>query len=237
MSSDVSEPSPRPVVSLRQVAYDSIRQRVLDGSYAPGSLLSENQIGDELGISRTPVREALRDLVGAGLVRILPQRGIIVSDLTAADIIEVYQVREELECLAVALATPRLTARKKARLQTDHRRAVAALGAGRLRQAYDHAVLMHARIIEAAGNARLSRFMDQLADEAHRYGLITLRAGHAEHAIRDHGTIIAALVQGDGARAAALMRQHLRADRDLALRSALPCDAAPAPRAAARRGA
>jgi GntR family transcriptional regulator, rspAB operon transcriptional repressor len=208
--------------SLRQLAYREIKQRVLDGSYAPGSLLSESQLAEELGISRTPVREALRDLAGGALVRILPQRGIIVSELSVKDITEIYQLREQLECFAVRLAAENVTNEGGAQFLADHRQAVQYLNAGRLRPAYDAAVKMHVRLIAMALNARLSRIMDQLADEAHRYGLLTLRSGHAQQAIDDHGRIIDALLARDGERAAELMRQHLRADRDLALRAALP---------------
>ncbi len=208
--------------SLRQVAYREIKRRILDGSFEPGSLLSENQLAENLGISRTPVREALRDLAGGSLVRILPQRGIIVSALSVTDISEVYQLREQLECFATRLAGEMMTDEDGACLSADHRQAVRCLAAGRLRPAYDAAVKMHAKIIAMARNDRLSRFMEQLADEAHRYGLLTLRSGHAQQAIDEHGGIIDALLQRDGDLAAALMRQHLRADRDLALRVSLP---------------
>lgn len=219
-------PAEKPNSSLRQRAHDRIKQNILEGVHAPGSLLSENQLADELGISRTPVREAVRDLVSSGLVTILPQRGIVVTELTVKDINELYQVRQELECLAVNLAMARMTKAHQDGLRADHRRAVAALGAGRIRQAYDHAVLMHGRIVHIAGNAKLSRFMDQLADEAHRYGLLTLRSGHARRAISDHGEIIDAMLGDDAGLASELMRSHLERDRLLALRAALPAEQA-----------
>ena len=209
-------------ISLRQHAYQEIKHRILDGTYTPGGLLSESQLAQELGISRTPVREALRDLAGRGLLRILPQRGIVVSDLSVKDITEVYQLREELECFATRLAADMMTEEQGAQFVADQTQAEQCLRAGLLRPAYDAAVKMHAQIIAMACNARLSRIMGQLADEAHRYGLLTLRSGHAQQAIDEHGRIIAALLARDGERAADLMRQHLRADRDLALRVALP---------------
>ena len=80
---------------------------------------------------------------------------------------------------------------------------------------------MHGRIVHVAGNVKLSRFMDQLADEAHRYGLLTLRSGHARRAITDHGDIIAAILGGDVVHATRLMRDHLERDRLLALQAAM----------------
>ena len=79
-----------------------------------------------------------------------------------------------------------------------------------------------ARIVELAGNSRLMQFIKQLGDQVHRFGLLTLRHGRAERALQEHGEIIEALVRRDGDTAEALMRDHLRADRDLALRITLP---------------
>jgi DNA-binding GntR family transcriptional regulator len=208
--------------SLREQAYEAIKQGILDSRYAPGALLSENQLADELQISRTPIREALRELAGGGLVRILPQRGIIVSELSVHDIVEVYQLREQLEGFAVRIAAERLGPADAEALRADHREAIGHMNAGRLRAAYDFSVLMHSRIIGLAGNSRLSQFMGQLADQVHRFGLLTLRHGRVERALLEHGHIIDALIAGKAEEAETLMRFHLRADRDVALRVVLP---------------
>ncbi|MGX9962343.1 GntR family transcriptional regulator [Roseomonas sp. F4] len=218
MTRDKSDP-PR---SLREQAYEAIKRGILDSRYAPGALLSENQLADELEISRTPIREALRELAGGGLVRILPQRGIVVSELSVHDIVEVYQLREQLEGFAVRVAAERLGPADAEGLMADHRDALAHMEAGRLRDAYDCSVLMHSRIIALAGNTRLVQFMAQLGDQVHRFGLLTLRHGRVERALAEHGQIIAALIANRPEEAEELMRQHLRADRDLALRVVLP---------------
>ena len=208
--------------SLREQAYATIKQGILDGRYPPGALLSENQLAEELQISRTPIREALRELAGSGLIRILPQRGIVVSDLSLQDVVEVYQLREQLECFAVRLAAERVSAADADGFLSDHRQAVAHMKAGRNRQAYDFSVLMHSRIIGLARNSRLSQFMEQLGDQVHRFGLLTLRHGRGERALLEHGHIIDALIARDADQAESLMRAHLRADRDVALRIVLP---------------
>ena len=211
-----------PEQNLRQQAYDAIKRAILDSRYAPGSLLSENQLADELSISRTPIREALRELSAGGLVRILPQRGIVVSELSLQDIVEVYQLREQLEGFATRMAAERLTAADRDGFAADHRRALAHMNAGRSRQGYDASILMHARIIRLAQNARLDRFMSQLADQTHRFGLLTLRAGRGQSALREHGEIIESLLAGEAGEAETRMRSHLRADRDMAMRLILP---------------
>lgn len=208
--------------SLRERAYEAIKRRILDSLYKPGELLSENQLADELGISRTPIREALRDLASGGLVRILPQRGVMVSELTLQDIVEVYQLREQLECFAVRLATDRLSSAAAAAFLADHERATSCMQAGQLRAAYNHSVLLHSRIVELARNSRLAQFMGQLSDQVHRFGLLTLRNGRVGPALAEHGEIIEAMVRGESDRAELLMRLHLRADRDMVLRLILP---------------
>jgi DNA-binding GntR family transcriptional regulator len=208
--------------SLREQALSTIKQGILDSRYSPGSLLSENQLAEELQISRTPIREAMRELAGSGLVRILPQRGIIVSELSMQDVVEVYQLREQLECFAIRIAAGRLSPADAEVLRTDHREAVEHMRSGRLQAAYDSSVRMHARIIELAQNNRLVQFMNQLGDQVHRFGMLTLRHGRVEPALTEHGEIIDALIRHDADSAETLMRQHLRADRDLALRLILP---------------
>lgn len=207
---------------LRERAYEGIKQRILDSTYAPGEMLSEHRLAGELEISRTPIREALRDLAAAGLVRILPQRGVVVSELTLQDIVEVYQLREQLECFAVRLAADRMGPADAAALRADHARAVSCMEAGQLRAAYDHSVKLHSRTIELARNARLAQFMRQLSDQVHRCGLLTLRHGRAGPALAEHGEIIEAMVRGRSSEAEAQMRAHLRADRDMVLRVTLP---------------
>ena len=208
--------------TLRERAYESIKAQILDSHYPPGSLLSEGQLAADLDISRTPIREALRQLATNGLVEILPKRGVLVTRLTLQDVVEVYQLREQLECFATGLAAIRATAADTAGFRTDHDRALSSLARGRLREAYDHSILMHQRIMELSGNSRLRQFMQQLSDQVHRFGLLTLRHGRAAQAIAEHGAIIEAITANDGAQARTLMLSHLREDRNVVLRLTLP---------------
>ena len=214
--------APVSAISLRERAYDEIRRRILGDVFEPGALLSENQLAEELQISRTPIREALRDLSAGGLVRILPQRGVVVSELSLQDVIEVYQLREQLECFATRLAAARVGDEDMAAFRSDHQLALENMRAKRLSPAYDYSVLMHGRIVALARNSRLTQFMQQLGDQVHRFGLLTLRHGRVERALMEHGHIIDALARRNGDEAEALMRSHLRADRDMVVRLILP---------------
>jgi GntR family transcriptional regulator, rspAB operon transcriptional repressor len=218
---------PAAQTSLRQHAYDTIKARILDSRYEPGAMLSEVRLAEDLQISRTPIREALRELSGQGLIQILPKRGVMVSTLSLRDIVEVYQLREQLECFATRLAAHHAGPDDATAFRADHERAVASMNRGRLREAYDSSILMHDRIIALAANTRLTHFMQLLSDQVHRFGLLTLRNGRVGPALAEHGGIIEAIANGDGASAEALMRRHLREDRDMVLRLTLPASLVP----------
>src|SRR5919106_1574230 len=95
-------------VSQSDLAYAALREQVRRRQIVPGQMLSEARLAQELGMSRTPAREAISRLVHEGLLRVLPKRGVMVRTLTAKDIEELYTVREHLETLAARLAAPRI---------------------------------------------------------------------------------------------------------------------------------
>jgi DNA-binding GntR family transcriptional regulator len=130
------------------------------------------------------------------------------------------ELREQLECFATRQAAECLTDAEG--FARDHAEALRHLAAGRDRQAYDASVRLHGRIIALARNGRLTPIMSQLGDQVLRFGLMTLRHGRAARALEDHGAIIGALLARDGPAAEALMRAHLRDDREMTLRIALP---------------
>jgi DNA-binding GntR family transcriptional regulator len=96
-------------LTLRERVHEHLKGEILANRYAPGSELLEVPLSEELGVSRGPIREALRSLESEGLVEITPRRGAFVTSLSKRDFLEAYQVREALEALGVRLAVPRLT--------------------------------------------------------------------------------------------------------------------------------
>ena len=103
-------------LTLRERVHNYLKEEILANRYAPGSELLEVPLSEELGVSRGPIREALRSLEAEGLVEITPRRGAVVISLSKRDFLEAYQVREALEALGVRLAVPRLTEAELARL-------------------------------------------------------------------------------------------------------------------------
>src|SRR3954465_2999259 len=104
--------SPAPVenLTLWQRVYDHLRSEILAGHLEPGTELAEVALSEQLGVSRGPLREAIGRLAAEGLVTVRPRRGAVVRSLSKEEFVELYQVREALELMAVRLAVPRLTA-------------------------------------------------------------------------------------------------------------------------------
>ncbi len=203
--------------SLRQEATQKIRTAILEGRYAPNSILSENELAEEYSISRTPIREALRELSVKGLVRVLPKRGIIVTELTPREIMSLYQVREALECYAVALVAEKHSEEDAEAFLREQRETETLLAARNYHEAYNSAIKMHKRIIELTGNLKMKQILDDLSDQVYRIGMMTLRHGRSETSIKEHAAIIERIIARDGAQAASLMRAHLVTDRDVVL--------------------
>ena len=93
---------------LRELVCENIRQAIIDGTFSPGERLMEIQLADEMGVSRTPVREAIRKLELEGFVVMIPRRGTYVADISIKDINEVYEIRTSLDVLAAGLAAERI---------------------------------------------------------------------------------------------------------------------------------
>src|ERR671928_1563730 len=104
----LSRPAPVENLTLWQRVYDHLRAEILDGRLAPGAELAEVALSEQLGVSRGPLREAIGRLAAEGLVTVRPRRGAVVRSLSKDEFLELYQVREALEMLAVRLAVPKL---------------------------------------------------------------------------------------------------------------------------------
>ncbi len=205
-------------------AYGQLRERILSGELGPGSALSEYQLAKTLSVSRTPVREALGRLQAAGLVRNIPQRGMFVRELGAEDVIEILEIREMLECLAVQ----RIVARgvPDATLadwegQTDE--AAGLVAEGRLSEAFALGCQLHDEIVSLAGNGRLTDILGQLGDQIRLLGLVGIRVpGRPAESVREHRQLIALLRGRDATGAVATMREHLQGEGQILLKALLP---------------
>jgi DNA-binding GntR family transcriptional regulator len=208
----------------------AIQTRVLSGDVPVGTRLRQEALAEEFGVSRTPVREALRQLQATGLVELHPNRGAVVRGPSAREIREAYEVRAELEGLAAELAAGRISDRDLLRLreaQALFRKSVETLIARRARRRApwkDESVwvrandLFHQAILDAAGNERLS---DTIAD-LHRsfprdltWTALSQSSRLLEENVEQHEAVLDAIEQRDPAEARRRMIEHVRSAGEL----------------------
>ena len=196
--------------SLVAKAYREIRQRILDNVYPAGHRALEQEYADELGLSRTPVREALLKLASEGLVEVMPRHGTRVLPVSPADMREIYEMLTALEPMAAELvARKRLPAADLKPLVDASRAMSAALKADDLDAWAVADERYHRLLIALAGNRLLADAVQGLWDRAHRARMVTLRLRPKPvNSTAEHNAIVVAIRAGDAATAARLYRGH-----------------------------
>lgn len=195
-----------PASSLKERAYRIIKQNIVSCAFPPGSLLNEKDLVERIGVSRTPIREALNRLEQEKLVTIIPQRGSFVTEITPQVIKDVFQVREMLEPCLVGRVTPLVDAADLA----DFRDRFRQLAYGD----YDAAISLdddfHNFIIRASGNKYLMNLMENLYAQNERIRAIMMRMPQRlSETVDEHLAVIDAMAARDEATAMAAMRQHI----------------------------
>jgi DNA-binding GntR family transcriptional regulator len=196
--------------SLKDRAYGAIKEAILTLSLEPGTALVESDLAAQLGISKTPVRDALQELEREGFVARVPFTGTYVTDLTAKDVIEIFQLRAVLEGLAARLATPTFTAEELDQLAQNLDAAEAALAAGDLALCSEKSRRLHRAIIVRADNERLLQIIGNLDDHVQRLRIMSDRiTGRLGTSLQEHHRILQALYSRDPDAAEAAIRDHL----------------------------
>ncbi len=192
-------------------AYAFTKQRVLDATYAGGDLLTEGEVADALGMSRTPVREAFLRLEGEGLLRLYPKRGALVVPVSAQEVEAVMETRALVERFAMEKAIVR-----RADVAGAMREAIARqerhAGAGDLDGFVAADREFHTVVVAAAGNQIVLDLYDSLRDRQQRMGVTALRREPRRlgQILDEHRGLVAALEDGDVGRTLALLDAHLR---------------------------
>jgi DNA-binding GntR family transcriptional regulator len=198
-------------LTLWQRVYDHLKAEILAGRLAPGAELAEVALAEQLGVSRGPIREAIGRLASEGLVTVRPRRGAVVSLLSKDEFLELYQVREALEVMAVKLAVPRLQADDIAALQALIDAMAAHAERNHVADFFEANAVFHARLVDASGNAKLGELYRQLLDQLGRYRTRSLRLrGNLQRSVAEHAAILRAAKRGDADRASHLMSEHIR---------------------------
>lgn len=191
-------------------AYDRIRRDIVAGSLAPGSMLSENELAHELGVSRTPVRAALHRLQSEGWVSIYPQRGALVRELTYDEIQDAAEVRHAMETAGVRRADPARAEAILDRLDESIDNQRKALSDGDFAEFNEESQAFHRAFVQLSGNAMMLSLYDRVQD---RQLLSTARsatgiAADAEGVLEEHRALLRHARTGDWVEFAKVLDPH-----------------------------
>ncbi len=201
---------PIPRRSLHDEVVDRVREMVLDGQIPAGERLHERTLCERLGVSRTPLREALKVLASEGLIELRPNRGAVVTRLTIADVEEMFEVMGALEALAGELACRRITDVEIDEIRALHYKMRAHHARGERREYFALNQEIHRRIAAAAGNETLVGIVDALGARIRRARYqANLSQPRWDAAVAEHDAILEALEARDGPRLAKILRRHL----------------------------
>lgn len=215
----------------QQDAYATLRQQIIQGVYQAGERLVEERLADTLGVSRTPVRQALTALASEGLVQLIPNRGAMVRSFMPEEIRESYDLRAVLEGYAAFHAAFRISDTELAALQATTDEMEDAFlqrfddQREKLYWLVDRNQRFHRSIIEASGNRLLLTVFRQVIDLPLMFrSFFWYSDDERTHQIFFHRRIIDALAVRDGERARILMQEHIHEGRDAVLRNMTPSD-------------
>lgn len=196
---------------LRDVVFQTLREAILKGDLRPGERLMELQLASKLGVSRTPIREAIRMLEQEGLAVTIPRKGAEVARMTEKNMEDVLQIREALDDLAVQVACDKMTEQQLDNLTVAMKNFENAVQAGDLKHIVAYDVEFHDIIYESTDNPRLVTLLSNLREQIYRYRVEYLKEKeNYPMLVKEHETIVAALKEKNKKRVTDAMRCHIR---------------------------
>lgn len=195
---------------LRDVVFKTLRQGILTGELKPGERLMEIHLANKLGVSRTPIREAIRKLELEGLVTMIPRRGAEVAQITEKSMKDVLEVRKVLDNLSVELACERITEEEKEMLKNACVDFEEAVKTGDFAKIAKTDVAFHDIIVTATRNIRLSQMVNNLAEQMYRYRFEYIKDS-SQHArlVQEHEEICQGILAGDKKKALEAIEAHI----------------------------
>ncbi|MDM8533740.1 GntR family transcriptional regulator [Clostridiaceae bacterium HSG29] len=195
---------------LGNIVYDSLKESILNGSLKPGERLMESKIADDLGVSRTPVREAIRKLEKEKYVKMVPRKGAYVEDLTKEDILEVIEIRVVLEGLAAELAARNITDEMKEKMKENVRKFNLASCKVDREELIVLDEVFHNMIYIASGNTKLNEIVKELQDQFQRFRLSYFNEFDSYNRLTDsHNKLFNAISNGDSSKAKEYAIAHI----------------------------
>jgi len=195
---------------LRDVVFNTLRQAILTGELKPGERLMEIHLANKLGVSRTPIREAIRKLELEGLVTMIPRRGAEVAQITEKSMNDVLEVRRALDALCVELACERITQEDTERLRLACEAFENAVRTGDIKKIARADVELHDIIVQATGNQRLVQLINNLSEQMYRYRFEYIKdSTQHQRLIDEHRMIYESIVKKDKEAASQAAHVHI----------------------------
>lgn len=195
---------------LRDFVFNTLRQAILTGELKPGERLMEIHLADKLGVSRTPIREAIRKLELEGLVTMVPRRGAEVAQITEKSMSDVLEVRRSLDALCAELACDRITEEGLQALKQACDSFEQCVQGGDINKIAHADVALHDIIVQATGNQRLIQLVNNLSEQMYRYRFEYIKDdSQHQNLVEEHRIIYQSIVGKDKETAAAAAKTHI----------------------------
>ncbi len=195
---------------LREMVYEELKIQILTGQIVPGTRMMEVDLAEEMGVSRTPIREAIRKLEKEGLVTIEPRRGAYASMISTQDMVEILEVRQDLEGLAAYFAATRMSPVEMEELKEIADKYNDAVKSGNMKELIRYDTQFHRLIVDSCNNKILVSMVEQLQELVLRFRYIYYdNFKRGEEMPREHQEIIDAIASGDADRARAAADVHI----------------------------
>lgn len=205
---------------LRDVIFDTLREAIIVGELKPGERLMEVQLAEKMGVSRTPVREAIRKLELEGLVEMLPRKGAHIADLSVKDIMDVLEVRATLDGLASSLSALRISDEEIKELKHVHNQFINYVEKENLQGSIKKDVEFHDIIYRSSRNDKLIQISNNLREQIQRFRVIYIKDySSTRELIREHNEIIDAISGRNSDAAMKSAQTHIKKQEEAITRS------------------
>lgn len=205
---------------LREVVFNTLRNAIIQGEFQPGERLMEVTLANKLGVSRTPVREAIRMLELEGLVVMIPRKGAEVANITVKDLKDALEVRMALESLSVKLACERIDEEGKEELKEKCMKFKEAINSKLVPAIVEGDEAFHNVIYKASKNQRLISMAQNLREQVYRYRVEYVKDfSYHDNLIREHDLITMAILKGDVETAKKIMGEHIYNQEQIVIRN------------------
>ena len=204
---------------LREIVYEELKRQIMVGEIAPGTRMMEVELAEEMGVSRTPVREAIRKLEKEGLVTIEPRIGAYASDISAKEMVDILEVRQDLEGMAAGIAAQKITEEGKTELTEIARRYRESVEKGDVDEIIRNDEAFHKYIVGLSGNKTLIKMVSQVQELALRFRYIYYEDfSRFQNQPTEHQAIVDAIISGNFNSARVNAEQHLASLKEFVMK-------------------